>query len=184
MGRRLLTRRHQLDRLLVNPGVHRRDRLADQLERPDHAVRADPVPRGQGPRAAAARAGDAPQAPGSPGHADRRHRLAGDRPGSCRQDGQHRRGQGDRQARHPRGVLPTARTGEDRRPHRRRLRGRASRAHRQRDAPRTPGPLARPSALGQASLDRSGAGAVAVRRRQCHRSDRRTHRPIARPQDQ
>ncbi len=99
-----------------------------------------------------------------PGLPPGRDRLAGHRAGAGGEDGQHRRGQGDRQARDAGGVLPAARAGPDRRAHRHRLRAGHAEDDRRHHGARAPEPVARPPAPGPAGDHRAGAGPAADRR--------------------
>ena len=169
----------------LHPGLHRRRRLADQLDRPDHAVlarcasTASPCPgMRQLSRVLPA------QAPGGARDPAGRHRLAGHRARAGRQDGQHRGGQGDRQARDAEGVLPAARARPDRRAHRAGLRAGAAGDDRGASCEREHPPLWRDlPPRGQAGGHRPGPGPAAGRRTHGDRRDRRAHRPAARPED-
>ena len=97
------------------------------------------------PGHAPALAGAAAQDPGGARAPAGRHRLAGDRPGAGRQDGQHRRGQGDRQARHA-ARSSTSSSSPTRSPSTScRSSSPTCRHDRRHHAPRAPEPVARPS---------------------------------------
>ena len=182
-GDRLVLPARRLAPSALGAGLHRSGRVPDQLDRPDHAVLPGPVPRDQGARHAAALARAAAQDPGGARHPPGRSRLAGDRAGAGREDGQHRGGQGDRQARYAEGVLPAARAGPDRRAHRAGLRtGDAGddRGDHEAGASRS---VARPASSCSQGRRRQGAVPAAGRRTHRDRRDRRAHRPAARPED-
>ena len=136
-GGRLVLPARRLAAPALGPDLHRHRRLADQLDRRDHAVLARALPRRPRPgmrqlsrccRASSRRCRD----PAG------RHRLAGDRARAGGEDGQHRGGQGDREARYAEGVLPAARAGPDRRAHRGGLPAGVPGHDRGRHAPRAP----------------------------------------------
>ena len=118
--------------------------------------------------------------PADPGRHARGRRVAGDHPVARGEDGQHRRRQGDREARQPRRLLPPARARQDRRAHPRHRARRHSRAGRANHGARAPRAVARPAAAGQGGDPRARAAAASRHRPRRHRSDRREHRPAPR----
>ena len=170
--------------LLSDPGLHRRRRLADQLDRPDHAVLPGALPRHHRPRHAAALAGAAAQAPGG-ARASCRAASAGR--GSCRRAP--RRWAASRWTRRsPSSVRrrsstssssPTRSPSTSCRSSSRRCRAMIEDIMR-REHPTLWRDLPGPARAGR---DRPGAGPAAGRRTHGDRRDRRAHRPAARPED-